>query len=146
MLSSTTGTTPARGDNTGWPDHVGIVESVSGSTMKVIEGNMSDAVGRRTLKVNGRYIRGYGVPKFKGGSSSSAGIGSPAPALSAGGSLAFKVGDTVQFTGSTHYTSANATSGPSCKAGKAKVTAISKGQNTRTMSYTPTGSPQSMAG
>lgn len=53
------------GNNTGWSDHVGIVESVSGSTIKVIEGNMSDAVGRRSLKVNGRYIRGYGVPKFK---------------------------------------------------------------------------------
>ena len=117
------------GDNTGWPDHVGIVESVSGSDIKVIEGNMSDAVGRRTLKVNGRYIRGYGVPAYKGSStsssSSSAGTGTPAPAPSAGSSLAFKVGDTVQFTGSTHYTSANATSGPSCKAGKAKVTAIS---------------------
>ena len=62
---------------------------------------------------------------FRSGSSSSAGTGTPAPAPSAGSSLAFKVGDTVQFTGSTHYTSANATSGPSCKAGKAKVTAIS---------------------
>lgn len=117
------------GDNTGWPDHVGIVESVTGSDIKVIEGNMIDAVGRRTLKVNGRYIRGYGVPAYKGSStsssSSSAGTGTPAPAPSAGSSLAFKVGDTVQFTGSTHYTSANATSGPSCKAGKAKVTAIS---------------------
>lgn len=117
------------GDNTGWPDHVGIVESVTGSDIKVIEGNMSDAVGRRTLKVNGRYIRGYGVPAYKSSStsssSSSAGTGTPAPAPSAGSSLAFKVGDTVQFTGSTHYTSANATSGPSCKAGKAKVTAIS---------------------
>lgn len=117
------------GDNTGWPDHVGIVESVTGSDIKVIEGNMSDAVGRRTLKVNGRYIRGYGVPAYKGGStsssSSSAGTGSAASAPSAGSSLAFKVGDTVQFTGSAHYTSANAASGPSCKAGKAKVTAIS---------------------
>ena len=109
------------GDNTGWPEHVGIVESVNGSDIKVIEGNMSDAVGRRTLKVNGRYIRGYGVPKFKDGSS--AGTGSPASA--AGSGLAFKVGDVVQFTGSTHYASANATSGPTCKSGKAKVTAIS---------------------
>ena len=115
------------GDNTGWPDHVGIVESVNGSDIKVIEGNMSDAVGRRTLKVNGRYIRGYGVPKFKGGSSSSAGTGTPAPAPSAGSSLAFHVGDVVQFTGSTHYANANAASGPACKPGKAKVTAISKG-------------------
>lgn len=114
------------GDNTGWPDHVGIVESVNGSDIKVIEGNMSDAVGRRTLKVNGRYIRGYGVPKFKGGSSSSAGTGTPAPAPSAGSSLAFRVGDVVQFTGSTHYANANAASGQACKPGKAKVTAISK--------------------
>lgn len=114
------------GDNTGWPDHVGIVESVNGSDIKVIEGNMSDAVGRRTLKVNGRYIRGYGVPKFKGGSSSSAGTGTPAPAPSAGSPLAFRVGDVVQFTGSTHYANANAASGPACKPGKAKVTAISK--------------------
>ena len=30
----------------------------------VIEGNMSDAVGRRTLKVNAKYIRGYGAPKY----------------------------------------------------------------------------------
>lgn len=41
--------------------------------------------------------------------------------------LAFKVGDVVKFTGSKHYANANATSGVSCKAGKAKVTAISKG-------------------
>ena len=52
------------GDNQGNPDHVGIVEKVFGSTITVIEGNKNDAVGRRTLKVNGRYIRGYGVPKY----------------------------------------------------------------------------------
>lgn len=52
------------GDNTGWPDHVGIVEKVSGSTITVIEGNKSNAVGRRTIQVNGKYIRGYGVPKY----------------------------------------------------------------------------------
>ena len=40
------------------------MEKVSGSTITVIEGNKNDAVGRRTLKVNGRYIRGYGVPKY----------------------------------------------------------------------------------
>lgn len=45
------------------------------------------------------------------------------PASSSG--LAFKVGGIVEFTGSTHYTSAGAASGPSCKPGKAKVTAIS---------------------
>ena len=65
------------GENTGYSDHVGIVESVSGSTMTVIEGNMREAVGRRSLKVNDRYIRGYGVPKFK---ESSAGTAAAAPA------------------------------------------------------------------
>lgn len=52
------------GDNTGWPDHVGIVESVSGGNITVIEGNKNNAVARRTIAVNGKYIRGYGVPKY----------------------------------------------------------------------------------
>lgn len=52
------------GDNRGSSDHVGIVEKVSGSTITVIEGNNSDSVKRRTIAVNGRYIRGYGVPKY----------------------------------------------------------------------------------
>ena len=33
------------GDCTGWSDHVGIVVSVSGSTIKIIEGNKNDSVG-----------------------------------------------------------------------------------------------------
>ena len=52
------------GDNKGFSDHVGIVEKVSGNTITVIEGNYSNSVKRRTLQVNGRYIRGYGVPKY----------------------------------------------------------------------------------
>ena len=52
------------GDNRGGADHVGIVEKVVGDTITVIEGNYSDSVKRRTLKVNGKYIRGYGVPKY----------------------------------------------------------------------------------
>lgn len=52
------------GDNRGSAEHVGIVEKVSGRTITVIEGNYSNSVKRRTLSVNGRYIRGYGVPKY----------------------------------------------------------------------------------
>ena len=66
------------GDNTGWPDHVGIVEKVSGNTITVIEGNKGDAVARREIQANGVTIRGYGVPKYNGsgiGSSSSSGAG-----------------------------------------------------------------------
>lgn len=53
-----------KGDNTGRSDHVGIVEKVSGGKITVIEGNYKNAVTRRTLSVNGKYIRGYGVPKY----------------------------------------------------------------------------------
>lgn len=52
------------GDCTGHSDHVGVVESCSGNTIIVIEGNKNNKVERRTLTVNGRYIRGYGVPKY----------------------------------------------------------------------------------
>lgn len=53
------------GDNTGWSDHVGIVENVSNGYITVIEGNYNDAVGRRVIAVNAKYIRGYGVPKYE---------------------------------------------------------------------------------
>jgi hypothetical protein len=53
-----------KGDNTGSADHVGIVETVANGKITVIEGNCANAVKRRTLNVNGRYIRGYGVPKY----------------------------------------------------------------------------------
>lgn len=53
-----------KGDCTGWPDHVGLVASVSGNTIRVIEGNMSNTVGYRNLNVNGRCIRGFITPKF----------------------------------------------------------------------------------
>ena len=56
-------TNPAA-ENMNDPDHVGIVEKVSGNTITVIEGNYSKSVKRRTLEVNGKYIRGYGVPKY----------------------------------------------------------------------------------
>lgn len=52
------------GDNKGTPDHIGIVEVVAGGKLTVIEGNCNEAVRRRTLLVNGRYIRGYIVPKY----------------------------------------------------------------------------------
>ncbi len=52
------------GDNAGTSDHVGIVEKVANGKITVIEGNYSNAVKRRTLAVNGQFIRGYGVPKY----------------------------------------------------------------------------------
>ena len=61
------------GDCTGAADHVGIVEKVTGNTITVIEGNYSNAVKRRTLAVNGRYIRGYGVPDYASKATGTAG-------------------------------------------------------------------------
>jgi hypothetical protein len=52
------------GDNMGNGDHVGIVEKVENGVITVIEGNYYNSVDRRTIEVNGRYIRGYGVPKY----------------------------------------------------------------------------------
>lgn len=52
------------GDNKGYSEHVGIVESVNGNTFVVIEGNKNDGVERRTCEVNQRYLRGFAVPKY----------------------------------------------------------------------------------
>lgn len=51
-------------DDTGNPEHVGIVAGVSGGNITVVEGNNADAVKTRNVKINGRYIRGYGLPNY----------------------------------------------------------------------------------
>ena len=53
-----------KGDNTGWSDHVGIVETCDGKNITVIEGNKNDAVARRCIGVNAKYIRGFAVPRY----------------------------------------------------------------------------------
>ena len=58
------GTDFAKTDNKGSPDHVGIVTGTSCGIISVIEGNKADAVAFRTVQVNGRYIRGYGLPDY----------------------------------------------------------------------------------
>lgn len=60
------------GENKGDPEHIGIVEKVVGNTITVIEGNYNCAVKRRTLQVNGRYIRGYITPKYDSESTTTA--------------------------------------------------------------------------
>lgn len=54
------------GDNTGWPDHVGTVDycNPNAGYMTVIEGNYSDSVKKRTISINGKYIRGFITPKY----------------------------------------------------------------------------------
>lgn len=53
-----------QGDNTGAPDHVGIVDHVADGVIFVTEGNHRNAVGTRQIRVNARYIRGYGLPDY----------------------------------------------------------------------------------
>lgn len=85
------------GDNTGAGDHIGIVTKVSGKTSFVVtEGNMSGGkVGKRTMQVNGKYIRGFITPDFDaiakkiGGSTGGASTGN---STSTGGTTS---GDTV---------------------------------------------------
>lgn len=52
------------GDNTGAPDHVGIVAALNGTSLIIIEGNKGESVAYRAMTVNGRYIRGYCVPDY----------------------------------------------------------------------------------
>jgi peptidoglycan hydrolase-like protein with peptidoglycan-binding domain len=70
------------GNNTGFADHVGIVVAVNGTVIKLIEGNLSNKVGYRNLLINGKYIRGYGLPDFEGGSAKLE-TAQPSPAVTA---------------------------------------------------------------
>ena len=54
----------AKNQNVGWCDHVGIVIDVSRETFTVLEGNYSNSVKERTVEINGRYLRGFAVPKY----------------------------------------------------------------------------------
>ena len=63
-------------DNIGHPDHVGIVLDCDGNNMTIIEGNNANAVNKRVLAVNDRFIRGFGIPDF----ASKAGGAEPQPA------------------------------------------------------------------
>lgn len=50
----------------GWPEHVGIVESVTNNQITVIEGNKNNAVGRRVISLGNASIRGYIQPNYDG--------------------------------------------------------------------------------
>ena len=52
------------GECTTGADHVGIVTRVDGTSFWVTEGNYRDGVKTRSMQVNGRYIRGFGLPDY----------------------------------------------------------------------------------
>lgn len=108
-------------ENTGHADHVGVVEKVIGTTITVTECNMGDGfVGKRNLQVNGRYIRGYGLPDY-------ASKADEKDVVNVTGNL--QIGDIVNFTGTKQYTSSyTGAKSTACRGGKARITAISKGK------------------
>lgn len=56
-----------KGDNTGMPDHIGIVTAVSfaGGTFTVTEGNLNGGrIGKRTMRIDGKFIRGFICPDY----------------------------------------------------------------------------------
>lgn len=55
-----------KGDNKGTPDHVGMVTYVNKKSgyFVVTEGNYSKSVKKRTIAINGKFIRGFVTPKY----------------------------------------------------------------------------------
>lgn len=94
------------------------VLSASNSVLMNFErpADMGESVQKKRAEYGQKYY-----DKFAGT------VSATTPSTSAASAdLKFKVGDIVQFNGTNHYASANASSGPKIKASKAKVTAISK--------------------
>lgn len=52
------------GDDTGSPDHIGIVVGVNDGELLVVEGNYDNAVKLRRVPVNGSKIRGFVCPRY----------------------------------------------------------------------------------
>ena len=55
-----------KGDNTGSPDHIGLVIKVEKNKFTVLECNkgIESKCGTRWMDINGRYIRGYITPNY----------------------------------------------------------------------------------
>lgn len=115
---------PQPGDQIFFGDfsHTGIVEKVENGIITTIEGNTSDQVARRTYSINSNYVTGFGRPRYDTAAPSK-------PVVTPTKPTTYKVGDIVNFTGNKHYANANAATGPSCKPGKAKITATYDGKH-----------------
>jgi len=83
----------AETDCTGAPNHTGIVTRVVGTHIEVFEGNKGTKheCGYRTLEINGRYIRGFGVPQY------------PVKTVLRRGALCASVGKLQEFLNSCGY-------------------------------------------
>lgn len=100
----------AKGDNKGESDHVGAVASVSGNTIRVIEGNKNNSVEYRTMRVGGKYIRGYAIPDYASKATKEEEIKPDAPATKPVSSKIDTVGE-VQKWANENYKSGLAVDG-----------------------------------
>lgn len=84
-------------DNKGAADHIGIVTVAGAKEFTVTEGNMSGGkVGKRQLKVNGRYIRGFITPNYAEAAKSLKSLPTePVPPVIIGRTYTVKQGDSL---------------------------------------------------
>ena len=105
--------------NTGWADHIGIVEKVDSTHLTAIEGNISGRVDRRRIKIGHGNIRGYARPKY---SSKPAEKPPTKPVDTVIGN--FKVGDMITFKGAVFADSYGNKRGSTSASRTAKITRI----------------------
>lgn len=94
-----------------WTENDAYTPKVGGGTFVVTEGNMNGGkVGKRTMKVNGRYIRGFITPDFDmiakklGGTSGGTADKPMKPTAQAAGTYTVKSGDTLSRIAAAHGT------------------------------------------
>ena len=104
------------GDCTGSSDHIAFIVEVDekNGTFTTIEGNYGDKVAKRTMSINGRYIRGFASPKYDAETTTETPI-----------ERKYKVGDTVTINGI--YTSSNSTNKLTPLRNVGKITSINEG-------------------
>lgn len=95
------------GENKDGASHIGYVLSVSNKVMKVIEGNLNNSVAIREIKVNARYIRGFGTPKYESETSSKPSETIPKPSKPSESKVIHKVlkGDNLSKVAKKYKTS-----------------------------------------
>lgn len=81
------------GDNTGGANHTGIVQKVKDGIIYVIEGNYDNSVKVRKIKLNGKYLRGFAVPRYDKEEQEIKNVSTK---------LKYKVGDKVIFNGTLY--------------------------------------------
>ncbi len=107
--------------------HVAIVEQIlpNGDIVTSNSAYCGSRFYTQTYKKSDGY--NFGAYKFQGFILPPVQIKSVTSTAASTPATAFKVGDVVNFTGTTHYTSSTGTRGTACKPGKAKITRIANG-------------------